>query len=64
MPYFRCPTCGVTAHSTAAYSSTRLCPNCSAPLADDARVELVPMGKRGTDVRVPPPARPASSVCP
>ena len=48
MPYYECPGCALTVHSTAAYSSASLCPNCSAVLTADARVFTGP-GSR-TDV--------------
>lgn len=37
MPYYRCPGCHLTVHSAAAYSGTRVCPNCSAKLPDAAK---------------------------
>jgi anti-sigma regulatory factor (Ser/Thr protein kinase) len=37
MPYYECPGCALTVHSTAAYSSASLCPNCSAVLTAEAR---------------------------
>lgn len=40
MPYFRCGSCGVTLYSAAAYSTSRVCPNCSAGLTADDRIEL------------------------
>ena len=38
MPYYRCPGCGVTVHSAAAFSAARVCPDCSTALPRDARV--------------------------
>ena len=38
MPYYRCPGCGITVHSAAAFSAARVCPDCSAELPRDARV--------------------------
>jgi hypothetical protein len=48
MPYFHCPACGVTSHSTAAYFTPSVCANCSAPLDEDARLELG-ISSRGID---------------
>jgi anti-sigma regulatory factor (Ser/Thr protein kinase) len=46
MPYYRCPGCGLTVHSAAAYFSARTCPDCSATLPEDARLYLTPGGGR------------------
>jgi anti-sigma regulatory factor (Ser/Thr protein kinase) len=40
MPYYRCPLCGVTAHSAAGRFTANVCPNCSTPLAATDRVEI------------------------
>jgi signal transduction histidine kinase len=45
MPYHRCPACGVTSYSAAAYSSASACPSCSAPLAEDSKLVIVPGAK-------------------
>jgi anti-sigma regulatory factor (Ser/Thr protein kinase) len=37
MPYYRCPACGLTGYSAARHFDTRVCPNCSAALPDDAK---------------------------
>ena len=41
MPYYRCPACGLLSHSVAAYSTPGVCANCSAPLPDDAKLDVV-----------------------
>jgi anti-sigma regulatory factor (Ser/Thr protein kinase) len=46
MPYYRCPGCGLTVHSAAAYFTARTCPDCSAALPEDARLYLTPGGGR------------------
>jgi anti-sigma regulatory factor (Ser/Thr protein kinase) len=46
MPYYRCPGCGLTVHSAAAYFSARTCPDCSAPLPEDARLYLTSGNRR------------------
>jgi anti-sigma regulatory factor (Ser/Thr protein kinase) len=38
MPYYRCPGCGVTVHSAAAFSAVRACPDCATALPTEARV--------------------------
>jgi len=38
MPYYRCPGCGLTVHSVAAFSTARVCPACSEPLPRDSKV--------------------------
>jgi anti-sigma regulatory factor (Ser/Thr protein kinase) len=38
MPYYRCPACGLTVHSAAVYAAARTCPECLAPLPDDAKL--------------------------
>jgi anti-sigma regulatory factor (Ser/Thr protein kinase) len=38
MPYYRCPGCGLTVHTAAAFSTARVCPDCSEALPEDARV--------------------------
>jgi hypothetical protein len=48
MPYYRCPACGVTVHSTAAYATARVCPNCSAAIGAGARVDVTPDASVGT----------------
>jgi len=45
MPYYRCPSCGLTAYSAASYSSARACPSCLVPLPADAKLYVVPGGK-------------------
>jgi anti-sigma regulatory factor (Ser/Thr protein kinase) len=42
MPYHRCPACSVTSYSAAAHSSALTCPSCSAPLAEDSKLSVVP----------------------
>jgi anti-sigma regulatory factor (Ser/Thr protein kinase) len=46
MPYYRCPGCGLTVHSAAAFSAARVCPDCSAALPKDARVYPTPTPMR------------------
>lgn len=46
MPYYRCPGCGVTVHSAAAFSAARVCPDCSTALPKDARVYPAPPSTR------------------
>jgi anti-sigma regulatory factor (Ser/Thr protein kinase) len=41
VPYYRCPACGLLSHSVAAYSTAGICANCSAPLPDDAKLQVV-----------------------
>jgi anti-sigma regulatory factor (Ser/Thr protein kinase) len=38
MPYYRCPSCGLTSYSAARYSMVTTCPNCSAGLPVAARL--------------------------
>jgi anti-sigma regulatory factor (Ser/Thr protein kinase) len=45
MPYYRCPACGVTSYSAAAYSTARACSSCSALLPDASRLYGVPDAK-------------------
>jgi anti-sigma regulatory factor (Ser/Thr protein kinase) len=45
MPYYRCPACGVTGYSAAAYSTARACSSCSALLPDASRLYGVPDAK-------------------
>jgi anti-sigma regulatory factor (Ser/Thr protein kinase) len=42
MPYYRCAGCALTVYGTATYSTVGVCPNCSASLADAARLDLSP----------------------
>jgi anti-sigma regulatory factor (Ser/Thr protein kinase) len=42
MPYYRCPSCGLTVHSAAAYSAARVCPDCAAELPRAARLFPTP----------------------
>jgi anti-sigma regulatory factor (Ser/Thr protein kinase) len=42
MPYHRCPACGLTGYSAAAWSAARTCANCGAPLPANSRLEVVP----------------------
>jgi anti-sigma regulatory factor (Ser/Thr protein kinase) len=44
MPYYRCPSCDVTAYSAASHSSASLCPECLEELSVDARLDIVPGG--------------------
>lgn len=44
MPYYRCPSCGLTAYSAASYSSARACPACLVALPDAAKLHVVPGG--------------------
>jgi serine/threonine-protein kinase RsbW len=46
MPYYRCPSCGLTCYSAAAYSSASACPVCAAPLVDESKLHLVPRSKQ------------------
>jgi anti-sigma regulatory factor (Ser/Thr protein kinase) len=46
MPYYRCPVCGLTSYSAAAYSTASLCPSCSVSLPDDAKLDLAPGAAR------------------
>jgi anti-sigma regulatory factor (Ser/Thr protein kinase) len=46
MPYYRCPACGLTGYSAARHFDTRVCPNCSAALPDDAKRYPVDRGVR------------------
>ena len=46
MPYYRCPGCGVTAHSAAAFAAQPTCPVCSASLPKAARVYPAPTATR------------------
>jgi anti-sigma regulatory factor (Ser/Thr protein kinase) len=41
VPYYRCPVCGLLSHSVASYSTAGVCANCSAPLPEDAKLEVV-----------------------
>jgi anti-sigma regulatory factor (Ser/Thr protein kinase) len=41
MPYYRCPACGVTSYSAAAYSTAAACPSCASLLADDSKLLVV-----------------------
>ena len=47
MPYYRCPVCGSMSHSVAAYSTAGVCAVCSAPLPDDAKVDVLPESRFG-----------------
>jgi anti-sigma regulatory factor (Ser/Thr protein kinase) len=58
MPYYRCPACGLTVHSSAVYAAARTCPDCSAALPDDSKVYPAP-GARRSVTRVFP-AQPAA----
>jgi anti-sigma regulatory factor (Ser/Thr protein kinase) len=49
MPYYRCPGCGLTSYSAAAYSTANVCAVCSATLAGVAKLHVAP-GERH-DVR-------------
>jgi anti-sigma regulatory factor (Ser/Thr protein kinase) len=60
MPYYRCPSCGLTAYSAASYSSARACPGCSVALPDDARLHVVPGG--GAAVSLALRARPEAAT--
>src|SRR4051794_15399276 len=42
MPYYRCPVCGLTSYSAASHSTAAACPSCSAALAANSRIHLVP----------------------
>jgi anti-sigma regulatory factor (Ser/Thr protein kinase) len=44
MPYYRCPSCDVTAYSAARHSSPSVCPECLEELSGDARLDIVPGG--------------------
>jgi anti-sigma regulatory factor (Ser/Thr protein kinase) len=46
MPYYECPGCGLTVHSTAGYSSASVCPNCSAVLPVRAKLFVAPGARR------------------
>jgi serine/threonine-protein kinase RsbW len=45
MPYYRCPACGVTGYSAAAYSTARTCSSCSSALPDGSRLDGAPGAK-------------------
>ena len=53
VPYYRCPACGLTTYSAAAYSSEGVCPSCATLLADDSRFHVMP-GATGDSTRVLP----------
>jgi anti-sigma regulatory factor (Ser/Thr protein kinase) len=42
MPYYRCPACGLTAHSVAGYSTIGVCASCEAPLPADWKLDPAP----------------------
>jgi anti-sigma regulatory factor (Ser/Thr protein kinase) len=42
MPYIHCPTCGVSAYSAAAYSTTPVCAVCGTPISNGNGVAEVP----------------------
>jgi anti-sigma regulatory factor (Ser/Thr protein kinase) len=42
MPYYRCPSCGLTSYSAASYSTASVCPVCSTGLVAEGRLHLVP----------------------
>jgi anti-sigma regulatory factor (Ser/Thr protein kinase) len=42
MPYYRCPTCGLTTYSAASYSSASACPACLEALPGDAKLYVEP----------------------
>jgi anti-sigma regulatory factor (Ser/Thr protein kinase) len=56
MPYYRCPGCGLTVHTAAAFSAARTCPHCAAALPRTARVYPTPTVTR--HIRRVLPARP------
>jgi hypothetical protein len=37
MPYYRCPSCGVTSFTAAGHSTVGLCPECATPLGSGPR---------------------------
>lgn len=37
---YRCPSCGVTAYSSASYATVGICPSCESPLPDEAFVTV------------------------
>jgi anti-sigma regulatory factor (Ser/Thr protein kinase) len=40
MPYYRCPSCGLTVHSVAGRFTANICPNCGAPLAGGDQIHI------------------------
>jgi anti-sigma regulatory factor (Ser/Thr protein kinase) len=56
MPYYRCPSCGLTSYSAAGHSASSACSNCSAPLSDDARLYSLPAGGIARALRARPEA--------
>ena len=60
MPYYRCPSCGLTSYSAAAHASVRVCPTCAAGLTETSRLYLVPGSKHDVSctLRVRPEAAP------
>jgi serine/threonine-protein kinase RsbW len=46
MPYYRCPACALTVHSAVVYAAARTCPECLAPLPDDAKLYPGPVARR------------------
>jgi anti-sigma regulatory factor (Ser/Thr protein kinase) len=44
MPYYRCPGCGLSAHSAAGHFTANTCPNCAGPLADADRIHMERLG--------------------
>ncbi|MEA2451043.1 MAG: hypothetical protein QOG63_2975 [Thermoleophilaceae bacterium] len=60
MPYYRCAACGLTSYSAASHSSVGACPTCSAALAEDSKVYVVPGTRYDVDRIVP--ARPEAAA--
>jgi anti-sigma regulatory factor (Ser/Thr protein kinase) len=60
MPYYRCPSCDVTAYSAASHSSASVCPECLEALSGDARLDIVPGGR--ADVSRTLTARPEAAA--
>jgi len=57
MPYYCCPSCGVTSYSAAGHSSVGTCPDCMAPLGGGANGAL----PASPALQRTLPARPASA---
>jgi hypothetical protein len=63
---YRCPSCGVTAYSSASYATVGICPSCESPLAEATVPEPDPIavtGRLAAAVRKReslPPARPVA----
>jgi anti-sigma regulatory factor (Ser/Thr protein kinase) len=56
MPYYRCPSCGLTSYSAAGHSAASDCPNCSALLPVDAKLYSMPASGIARTLRARPEA--------